>query len=107
MQETVDTAPLVAVGAINASNMAAAGVAQLRGVESEVTKDGKRSQLFMNIGFGFNVIGNHLRRSENARVRTVGNVLRHAGGALAVGSAMTLGAKASTGYWREALKPKA
>jgi hypothetical protein len=96
---------VVAVAAINASNVAATAVGLARRTVPEGVPDINRTtQAMMNYGVGFNMIGNHLQReSASRRGRRVGQVLRVAGGVSALVGATVLGTTATAKLWRTVL----
>jgi phosphatidylglycerophosphate synthase len=102
---SADKAVVVAVAAINASNVAATAVGMARKTVPDGVPDINRTtQAMMNYGVGFNMIGNHLQRESASRGgRRVGQVLRVAGGASALVGASVLGTIATAKLWRTVL----
>jgi phosphatidylglycerophosphate synthase len=102
---TADLPVLAAVTAINASNIAATGVATLRNsLPDDVPDVNRTTQALLNYGAGFNMIGNHLRREAKTPTgRTLGQALRVvAAGAALAGAA--LGTEATARLWRTVLR---
>jgi phosphatidylglycerophosphate synthase len=102
---TADLPVLAAVTAINASNVAATGVAALRGsLPDDVPDLNRRTQALLNYGAGFNMIGNHLRREAKTPTgRALGQTLRIVAATAAVAGA-ALGAEATARLWRTVLR---
>jgi phosphatidylglycerophosphate synthase len=103
---SADTAVVVAVAAINGSNVAATGVGLARSTIPEGVPDiNRKTQAMMNFGTGFNMVGNHLRReSANPTVRGIGRALRLGGGASALVGASVFGTVATARLWRTVLQ---
>jgi phosphatidylglycerophosphate synthase len=103
---SADTVAVVAVAAINASNVAATGVGLVRKTIPDGVPDiNRKTQAMMNFGIGFNMIGNHLRReSSNRNVRGIGHALRLAGGGSALVGASVFGTVATARLWRTVLQ---
>jgi phosphatidylglycerophosphate synthase len=103
---SADKAVVIAVAAINASNVAATAVGLARKTVPDGVPDINRTtQALMNYGVGFNMIGNHLRRESPSRNgRRVGHALRLAGGASALVGAAVLGTTATARLWRTVLR---
>jgi phosphatidylglycerophosphate synthase len=102
---SADKAVVVAVAAINASNVAATAVGLARNTVPDGVPDINRTtQALMNYGVGFNMIGNHLRRESASRnCRRFGHVLRLAGGTSSLIGASVLGTIATARLWRTVL----
>jgi phosphatidylglycerophosphate synthase len=102
---SADKAVVVAVAAINASNVAATAVGLARNTVPDGVPDINRTtQALMNYGVGFNMIGNHLRRESASRNgRRFGHVLRLAGGTSSLIGASVLGTIATARLWRTVL----
>lgn len=105
---SADWPVVVAVAAVNGSNVAATAVGMARGTLPDDVEDVNRTtQALMNYGLGFNMIGNHMRReSASATGRRIGHALRLAGGASALVGASAFGLRATTQLWRSVLAPR-
>jgi phosphatidylglycerophosphate synthase len=102
---SADLPVVLAVTAINASNVAATAVSFVRGtVPSEVPDVNRTTQALMNYGVGFNMIGNHIRREARTRNgRLAGHALRLAGATSALVGAIGFGTTATARLWRTVL----
>jgi phosphatidylglycerophosphate synthase len=104
---SADRAVVVAVAAINGSNVAATAVGLARKSVPEGVPDiNRKTQAMMNYGVGFNMIGNHLRRESASRNgRRIGHVLRVGGAASSLIGASVPGTIAAAKLWRTVLAP--
>jgi phosphatidylglycerophosphate synthase len=102
---SADKPVVIAVAAINASNVAATAVGLVRkSVPDGVPDINRQTQAMMNYGVGFNMIGNHLRRESSSRtLRRVGHTLRVGGAASSLIGASVLGTAATAKLWRTVL----
>jgi hypothetical protein len=102
---TADLPVLAAVTAINASNVAATGVALVRGsLPDDVPDVNRTTQALLNYGAGFNMIGNHLRREAKTPTgRKIGHAMRVVSAGAAIAGA-ALGTEATVRLWRTVLR---
>jgi hypothetical protein len=99
-----DRPVLIAVAAVNSSNVAATAVGLARNSVPDGVPDlNRKTQALMNYGVGFNMIGNHMRRESSTRAgRGIGHAMRIAGATSSLVGA-SLGLVASAGLWRTVL----